>query len=57
MPLASCVLSFLSDLARRYVLSLWQSAASLLRRPFRLFPIKTPVLGAAYGKINRYCVI
>jgi hypothetical protein len=48
MPLASCALTFLSGVAGRDFLSLQQRAASL-PRPFGLFPIKPPVLGAAYG--------
>jgi hypothetical protein len=51
LPLASCALPFLLGVAKGTSLSLWQRAASLLRS-FGLFPIKMPVLGAAYGKLT-----
>jgi len=48
LPLASCVPRFHLALPEGPSLALWQRAASL-QRPYGLFPVKAPVLGAAYG--------
>jgi len=48
MPLASCVLAFLSGFAKRDFLSLWQSA-TLVPRPFGLFRIKHTCLARHTG--------
>jgi len=44
----SCVPRFLQGVPEGPSLALWQRAASL-QRPYGLFQVKAPVLGAAYG--------
>ncbi|MGZ8916009.1 MAG: hypothetical protein ACXW1Z_23255 [Methylobacter sp.] len=44
----SCVPRFHRGLPEGPSLALWQRAASM-QRPYGLFPVKAPVLGAAYG--------